>query len=138
EAVSIPLEATAQEVLGKLRSRELFQSTWDTAAFIIFLIFLGEHRAAPAAACLYPLLLLQLLQPPCLQTPEGEPRAGEPHLPPGLGRRQGQPGTALGRGGCWDSCGEGPARHTQVKPGRPPGPLLQERPRGVDNLALEP
>lgn len=36
------LEATAQEVLGKLRSRQLFQSQWDTAAFIIFLIFLGE------------------------------------------------------------------------------------------------
>lgn len=36
------LETTAQEVLGKLRSRQLFQSRWDTAAFIIFLIFLGE------------------------------------------------------------------------------------------------
>ncbi|XP_032253560.1 small integral membrane protein 22 isoform X2 [Halichoerus grypus] len=35
------LETTAQEVLGKLRSHELFQSNWDTAAFIIFLIFLG-------------------------------------------------------------------------------------------------
>lgn len=41
------LEATAQEVLGKLRSRELFQSTWDTAAFIIFLIFLGEFGLGP-------------------------------------------------------------------------------------------
>uniref|UniRef100_A0A452RNS6 Uncharacterized protein n=1 Tax=Ursus americanus TaxID=9643 RepID=A0A452RNS6_URSAM len=76
EAVSTPLEATAQEALGKLRSRELFQSTWDTAAFIIFLIFLGECGLG--------------LWPP---------------RPP---------------------------------PGRPPGPLLQERPRGVDNLALEP
>nr|XP_025714826.1 small integral membrane protein 22 isoform X1 [Callorhinus ursinus] len=35
------LETTAQEVLGKLRSGEPFQSNWDTAAFIIFLIFLG-------------------------------------------------------------------------------------------------
>ncbi|XP_007937788.1 small integral membrane protein 22 [Orycteropus afer afer] len=35
------LEATAQEVLGRLKSRQLFQSEWDTAAFIVFLTFIG-------------------------------------------------------------------------------------------------
>ncbi|XP_049758593.1 small integral membrane protein 22 [Loxodonta africana] len=35
------LEATAQDVLGKLKSRQLFQSDWDTAAFVVFLIFVG-------------------------------------------------------------------------------------------------
>ncbi|KAM6155038.1 small integral membrane protein 22 [Rhynchocyon petersi] len=35
------LEATAQEVLGKLKSRQPFQSEWDTAAFVIFLTFIG-------------------------------------------------------------------------------------------------
>ncbi|XP_012661219.1 small integral membrane protein 22 isoform X2 [Otolemur garnettii] len=35
------VEATAQEVLGRLRSHQLFQSSWDTAAFIIFLTFIG-------------------------------------------------------------------------------------------------
>ncbi|XP_076996451.1 small integral membrane protein 22 isoform X2 [Tamandua tetradactyla] len=35
------LEATEQEVLGRLRSRQLFQSEWDTAAFIVFLTFVG-------------------------------------------------------------------------------------------------
>lgn len=80
------LSATGQQVLGKLRSHQLFQSQWDTGAFVIFLIFLGacgwvsgwvslpaqgpnwtqscptyRHRAAPAAARLHPLLLLQLL-----------------------------------------------------------------------------
>ncbi|XP_008844749.2 small integral membrane protein 22 isoform X1 [Nannospalax galili] len=35
------LEATAEEVLGRLKSRQLFQSEWDTAAFVIFLIFAG-------------------------------------------------------------------------------------------------
>ncbi|XP_058142518.1 small integral membrane protein 22 isoform X2 [Dasypus novemcinctus] len=35
------LEATAQEVLGRLRSRQLFQSEWDTAAFVVFLTFVG-------------------------------------------------------------------------------------------------
>lgn len=36
------LETTAQEVLGKLRSRQPFQSKWDTAAFIILLVFISE------------------------------------------------------------------------------------------------
>ncbi|XP_037671042.1 small integral membrane protein 22 [Choloepus didactylus] len=35
------LEATAQEVLGRLRSHQLFQSGWDTAAFVVFLTFVG-------------------------------------------------------------------------------------------------
>ncbi|XP_012503238.1 PREDICTED: small integral membrane protein 22 [Propithecus coquereli] len=35
------LEATAQEVLGRLSSHQLFQSSWDTAAFIVFLTFVG-------------------------------------------------------------------------------------------------
>ncbi|XP_048188199.1 small integral membrane protein 22 [Perognathus longimembris pacificus] len=35
------LEHTAQEVLGKLRSHKLFQSEWDTAAFVVFLVFVG-------------------------------------------------------------------------------------------------
>ena len=46
------LESTAEEVLGKLRSHKLFQSTWDTAAFIIFLLFLGE-----CGLCLWPVSL---------------------------------------------------------------------------------
>ena len=48
------LETTAQEVLGKLRSHTLFQSKWDTAALIIFLIFLGECGLGlwpPSASC---------------------------------------------------------------------------------------
>ncbi|XP_012410141.1 small integral membrane protein 22 [Trichechus manatus latirostris] len=34
------LEATAQDVLGKLKSRQLFQSGWDTAAFVVFITFI--------------------------------------------------------------------------------------------------
>ncbi|XP_045639908.1 small integral membrane protein 22 isoform X1 [Ursus americanus] len=81
------LEATAQEALGKLRSRELFQSTWDTAAFIIFLIFLGTV-----------LLLLLLVCIHCC---------------------------------CHSCCSRRASRPQKVSP-------EQERPRGVDNLALEP
>ncbi|XP_054990970.1 small integral membrane protein 22 [Sorex araneus] len=33
------LEATAQDVLETLRTKELFQTPWDKAAFVIFLIF---------------------------------------------------------------------------------------------------
>ena len=36
------LQATAEEVLGRLRSRQLFQSEWDVAAFVVFLTFVGE------------------------------------------------------------------------------------------------
>ncbi|EDK97269.1 small integral membrane protein 22 isoform 1 [Mus musculus] len=35
------LQATAEEVLGRLRSRQLFQSEWDVAAFVVFLTFVG-------------------------------------------------------------------------------------------------
>ncbi|XP_066131088.1 small integral membrane protein 22 [Saccopteryx bilineata] len=35
------LESTVEEVLGKLRSRRLFQSDWDAAALAVFLIFVG-------------------------------------------------------------------------------------------------
>ncbi|KAM5328087.1 small integral membrane protein 22 isoform 2-T5 [Glossophaga mutica] len=47
------LESTAEEVLGKLRSHRLFQSTWDTAAFIIFLLFLGTVLLLLLLACLH-------------------------------------------------------------------------------------
>ncbi|XP_055460748.1 small integral membrane protein 22 [Psammomys obesus] len=35
------LEATAGEVLGKLRSHQLLQSEWDTGALVVFLVFVG-------------------------------------------------------------------------------------------------
>ncbi|XP_042554049.1 small integral membrane protein 22 isoform X1 [Dipodomys spectabilis] len=41
EELGRELEATAQEVLGKIKSRQLFQSEWDTAAFVVFLVFVG-------------------------------------------------------------------------------------------------
>uniref|UniRef100_A0A250XUR0 Uncharacterized protein LOC432995 n=1 Tax=Castor canadensis TaxID=51338 RepID=A0A250XUR0_CASCN len=41
EELGYELEVTAQEVLGRLKSRHLFQSQWDTAAFVVFLIFVG-------------------------------------------------------------------------------------------------
>lgn len=44
------LESTAQEVLGRLKSRHLFQSQWDIGAFVIFLIFVGE-----CGLCIWPL-----------------------------------------------------------------------------------
>lgn len=46
EDVEQELSATAQQVLGKLWSHQLFQSKWDTGAFIIFLVFLGEYGLA--------------------------------------------------------------------------------------------
>lgn len=36
------LEATAEAVLGKLRSHQLFQSEWDIGALVVFLIFMGK------------------------------------------------------------------------------------------------
>lgn len=47
------LESTAQEVLGRLKSRHLFQSQWDTAAFAIFLIFVGTVLLLLLLACLH-------------------------------------------------------------------------------------
>lgn len=35
------LKQELQEVLGRLRSRQLFQSEWDIAAFVVFLTFVG-------------------------------------------------------------------------------------------------
>lgn len=40
------LETTAEEVLRKLKSNQLFQSKWDTTYFIIFLIVLGMVSAS--------------------------------------------------------------------------------------------
>lgn len=47
------LESTAQEVLGRLKSRHLFQSQWDTAAFVIFLIFVGTVLLLFLLACMH-------------------------------------------------------------------------------------
>ncbi|XP_074237737.1 small integral membrane protein 22 isoform X2 [Saimiri boliviensis] len=79
------VEATVQEVLGKLKSHQLFQSTWDTASFVIFLTFVGTV-----------LLLLLLVVAHC----------------------------------CCCSCCGSPRPHRES--------LRKERPKGVDNLALEP
>ncbi|XP_052052729.1 small integral membrane protein 22 isoform X2 [Apodemus sylvaticus] len=35
------LQASAEDVLGRLKSRQLFQSEWDIAAFVVFLTFVG-------------------------------------------------------------------------------------------------
>ncbi|XP_008567336.1 PREDICTED: small integral membrane protein 22 [Galeopterus variegatus] len=78
------LEVTAQEVLGRLKSHQLFQSAWDTTAFIIFLTFMGTV-----------LFLLLLVVGHC----------------------------------CCSCCCSSP---------RPRGSPGKERPKGVDNLALEP
>ncbi|XP_028644236.1 small integral membrane protein 22 isoform X1 [Grammomys surdaster] len=78
------LEATAEEVLGRLRSRQLFQSEWDIAAFVVFLTFAGTV-----------VLLLLLVIVHCC---------------------------------CCCCCSPRPRK---VSPGK-------EKPKGVDNLALEP
>lgn len=103
EELKQELEATAEEVLGRLKSRQLFQSEWDIAAFAVFLTFVGEcgsrskalpwcwgrghiwmplclvsrHCGVAAVAGCCPLLLLLLLQH-LPQAPEGEPLEGEP------------------------------------------------------------
>ncbi|XP_008056218.1 small integral membrane protein 22 isoform X1 [Carlito syrichta] len=84
EELGEELKVTAQEVLGRLRSRQLFQSPWDTAAFIVFLAFVGTV-----------LLLLLLVIAHC----------------------------------CCSCC---------CSPGARRGSPRKERPKGVDNLALEP
>ncbi|XP_076434055.1 small integral membrane protein 22 isoform X1 [Peromyscus maniculatus bairdii] len=84
------LEATAQEVLGRLKSHQLFQSEWDVAAFAVFLVFVGTV-----------VLLLLLVVVHC----------------------------------CCCCCSPSP-RPRKVSPGKvSPG---KEKPKGVDNLALEP
>ncbi|XP_075419871.1 small integral membrane protein 22 [Tenrec ecaudatus] len=66
------LEATAQEVLGKLQSRQLFQSPWDTAAFVVFLTFIGTVLF---------LLLLVVIHCCCCSCCGGSPRShkNSPH-----------------------------------------------------------
>ncbi|XP_072464289.1 small integral membrane protein 22 [Notamacropus eugenii] len=39
--VGSELQETAQELLSRLKSRHLFQSEWDIAAFVVFLTFIG-------------------------------------------------------------------------------------------------
>lgn len=100
------LEATANDLLGKLKSKQFFQSSWDTAAFVIFLTFIGEcgfclglppvllgspcvppmdplawtvaprYGAAAATAGFYSLLLLLLLP----QSPVFSSQAGEANV----------------------------------------------------------
>ncbi|XP_031217321.1 small integral membrane protein 22 isoform X2 [Mastomys coucha] len=81
EELKQELEATAEEVLGRLKSRQLFQSEWDIAAFAVFLTFVGTV-----------VLLLLLVVVHCC---------------------------------CCCCCSTSP---------RP----RKEKPKGVDNLALEP
>uniref|UniRef100_A0A8C0DMQ6 Small integral membrane protein 22 n=1 Tax=Balaenoptera musculus TaxID=9771 RepID=A0A8C0DMQ6_BALMU len=53
EDVEQELSATAQQVLGKLWSHQLFQSKWDTGAFIIFLVFLGVVALLLLVVCIH-------------------------------------------------------------------------------------
>ncbi|XP_059547935.1 small integral membrane protein 22 [Myotis daubentonii] len=46
------LETTAKEVLGRLKSNQLFESKSDTAYFIIFLIALGTILLLLLLVCL--------------------------------------------------------------------------------------
>ncbi|KAH0518298.1 Small integral membrane protein 22 [Microtus ochrogaster] len=85
EELKQELEATAEEVLGRLKSHQLFQSDWDIAAFVVFLTFVGTV-----------VLLLLLVVLHC----------------------------------CCCCCTTSP-RSRKVSPGK-------EKPKGVDNLALEP
>lgn len=48
-ALEEELQDTIQDVLGKLKSHQLFQSSWDTAAFAVFLVFVGECPPPPPA-----------------------------------------------------------------------------------------
>ncbi|XP_004627856.1 small integral membrane protein 22 [Octodon degus] len=63
------LEATAQEVLGRLKSHRLFQSEWDTAAFVVFLTFVGTVLL---------LLLLVIAHCCCHCCCSSKPRKGRP------------------------------------------------------------
>ncbi|XP_006914238.1 small integral membrane protein 22 [Pteropus alecto] len=47
------LEPVAEEVLGKLKSRQPFQSKWDTAAFVIFLAFVGTVLLLMLFVCIH-------------------------------------------------------------------------------------
>uniref|UniRef100_A0A4X2L6P0 Uncharacterized protein n=1 Tax=Vombatus ursinus TaxID=29139 RepID=A0A4X2L6P0_VOMUR len=48
------LQETAQELLSRLKSRHLFQSEWDIAAFVVFLTFVGEYGDSPPDLPLVP------------------------------------------------------------------------------------
>lgn len=85
DEVKQEFQATVEEVLGRLRSQQLFQSEWDIAAFVVFLTFVGTV-----------VLLLFLVVVHC----------------------------------CCCCCCTSP-RPRKVSPGK-------EKPKGVDNLALEP
>lgn len=85
EELKQQLQASAEEALWRLRSRQLFQSEWDIAAFVVFLTFVGTV-----------VLLLFLVVVHC----------------------------------CCCCCCTSP-RPRKVSP-------RKEKPKGVDNLALEP
>ncbi|XP_009248713.2 small integral membrane protein 22 isoform X1 [Pongo abelii] len=128
------LEATVQEVLGRLKSHQFFQSTWDTVAFIVFLTFMGTV-----------LLLLLLIVAHCCCCSSSGPRRESPRKvspwkvsPAGLRDLH---GTVLGvEAGGEGSGGKGahPPREQRANLLGPTVLLVQERPKGVDNLALEP
>uniref|UniRef100_A0A2I3GN89 Small integral membrane protein 22 n=1 Tax=Nomascus leucogenys TaxID=61853 RepID=A0A2I3GN89_NOMLE len=127
------LEATVQEVLGRLKSHQFFQSTWDTVAFIVFLTFMGTV-----------LLLLLLVIAHCCCCSSPGPRRESPRKvspwkvsPAGLWDLH---GTVLGVEEGGEGSG-GKGAHPPRKQANLLGPavlLVQERSKGVDNLALEP
>ncbi|XP_041532577.1 small integral membrane protein 22 isoform X2 [Microtus oregoni] len=69
EELKQELEATAEEVLGRLKSHQLFQSDWDIAAFVVFLTFVGTVVL---------LLLLVVLHCCCCCTTSPRPRKEKP------------------------------------------------------------
>uniref|UniRef100_A0A2K6CLD3 Small integral membrane protein 22 n=1 Tax=Macaca nemestrina TaxID=9545 RepID=A0A2K6CLD3_MACNE len=131
------LETTVQEVLGRLKSHQFFQSTWDTAAFIIFLIFVGT------VLLLLLLVIAHCWCCSCCGSPgrrRASPRKVSPWKVSPAGHRD-LHGTVLGvEGGAGGSGGKG-AHSPREQGANLLGPsvlLVQERPKGVDNLALEP
>uniref|UniRef100_A0A2K6NZ49 Small integral membrane protein 22 n=1 Tax=Rhinopithecus roxellana TaxID=61622 RepID=A0A2K6NZ49_RHIRO len=130
------LETTVQEVLGRLKSHQFFQSTWDTAAFIIFLTFVGT------VLLLLLLVIAHCWCCSCCRSPgprRASPRKVSPWKVSPAGLRD-LHGTVLGvEEGGGGSGGKG--AHPPREGANPLGPsvlLVQERPKGVDNLALEP
>ncbi|XP_016016658.1 small integral membrane protein 22 isoform X2 [Rousettus aegyptiacus] len=47
------LQPIVEEVLGKLKSSQPFQSTWDTAAFVVFLTFVGTVLLLLLFVCIH-------------------------------------------------------------------------------------
>ncbi|XP_077841673.1 small integral membrane protein 22 isoform X1 [Macaca mulatta] len=131
------LETTVQEVLGRLKSHQFFQSTWDTAAFIIFLIFVGT------VLLLLLLVIAHCWCCSCCGSPgrrRASPRKVSPWKVSPAGHRD-LHGTVLGvEEGAGGSGGKGahPPREQGANLLGPSVLLVQERPKGVDNLALEP